>query len=85
MLGVGSGEVDLGLLVLRSVIRHPALVAELLESLAKPRDVAVAEDPPNTRDEAILPPSRSTYCWARKRTMACPTVSRIVLTDRTSR
>lgn len=55
VLGVGSGEVDLGLLVLWSVIRHLALVAELLKGLAQPRDIAVAEDPPNSRDEAILP------------------------------
>ena len=46
---------DLGLLVLWPVIRHLALVAELLKGLAEPRDIAVAEDPQDAGDEATLP------------------------------
>ena len=50
------GDVDLALLVLGAVVRHVALVAELLERLAETRDVAVPEDPPHAGDEALLRP-----------------------------
>ena len=45
---------DLRLLVLRAVIRHRTRVAELLERLPEPGDIAMAEDPPDPRDEAAL-------------------------------
>ena len=55
-LAYAVGDVDLALLVLGPVVRHVAFVAELLERLAEPRDVAVAEDPPHAGDEALLLP-----------------------------
>ena len=54
MLREGRGEVDLGLLVLGPVVRHLALVAQLLERLPEARDVAVPEDAPHAGDEAVL-------------------------------
>ncbi len=55
MLRERRRQVDLGLLVLRSVVRHVAGVAELLERLPQAGDVAMAEDPPDPGDEAGLP------------------------------
>ena len=54
VLGVGGGEVDLGLLVLGPIERHPAGGAELFEGLPQTGHVAVPEDPPDTGDEAVL-------------------------------
>ena len=54
VLGEGRREMHLGLLVLRPVVRHLVLVAQLLERLPEARDVAVAEDPPDAGDEPVL-------------------------------
>ncbi len=52
---VGGGDVDLPLLVLGPVVRHVLGVAKLLERLPEAGHVAVPEDAPHARDEALLP------------------------------
>jgi hypothetical protein len=47
-------EVHLRLLVLGTVVRHRALVAQLFEGLPQPGDIAVAEDAPDPGDEPGL-------------------------------
>ena len=54
MPGEGRGDVDLGLLVLGTEVRHLLDVAELLERLAETGHIAVPEDAPDTGDEALL-------------------------------
>ena len=77
--GERGRDVDLGLLVLGPVVRHLLGVAELLERLAQAGDVAVPEDAPDAGDEPAPRDRRARRTgWARKRTMAWPTVRRTV-------
>ena len=69
LAGVPGGEVHHRLLVAGLV--EGEQVGVLLERLAEPGDVAVAEDAEAAGEEALrAPPSRSTSCAARKRTSA---------------
>ena len=85
LAGVCDRAVDHGLLVAAQHVPQPRLCAGLdgfdlvlQQRLAEARDIAVSEDAEAPAKNLVRSPSRSTYWLARKRIVACATVSRTV-------